>query len=67
MAALGSTSKSQVQDLVTGLQALSDRMDMLRKAGAAHQSVAMVRELREEVRSWRVGVQAIFARLAGAP
>ena len=35
--------------------------------GAAHQSEAMVRELREEVRSWRVGVQAIFARLAGAP
>jgi hypothetical protein len=66
-AALGSTSQAQVQDLVTSLQALSDRMKTLMQARAAHQSDAIVRELREDVHSWRIDVQAIFARLASAP
>jgi len=39
----------------------------LMQARAAHQSEAIVRELREDVHSWRVGVQAILARLASAP
>jgi hypothetical protein len=56
-----------VQDLVTSLQALSDRMNMLMQARTAHQSDAIVRELREDVHSWRIDVQAIFARLASAP
>jgi uncharacterized membrane protein YccC len=66
-AALGTTSQAQVQDLVTSVQALSDRMKTLMQARAAHQSDAIVRELREDVHSWRIGVQAIFARLASAP
>ena len=66
-AALGSTSQAQVQDLVTSLQALSDRMKTLMQARAAHQSDAIVRELLEDVHSWRIDVQAIFARLASAP
>jgi uncharacterized membrane protein YccC len=66
-AALGTTSQAQVQDLVTSLQALSDRMKTLMQARAAHQSDAIVRELREDVHSWRVSVQAIFARLASEP
>jgi uncharacterized membrane protein YccC len=65
--ALGTTTPAQVQDLVTSLQALSDRMQTLMQARAAHQSEAIVRELREDVHSWRVGVQAILARLASAP
>jgi hypothetical protein len=66
-AALGTASQAQVQDLVTSVQALSDRMKTLIQASAAHQSDAMVRELREEMHSWRVGVQAIFARMASEP
>jgi hypothetical protein len=66
-AALGTTSQAQVQDLVTSVQALSDRMKTLMQARAAHQSDAIVRELREDVRGWRVSVQEIFARLASEP
>jgi uncharacterized membrane protein YccC len=65
--ALGTTTPAQIQDLVTSLQALSDRMKTLMQARTAHQSDAMVRELREDMHSWRVGVQAIFARLASVP
>ena len=66
-AALGSTAPAQVRELVTSLQAVSDRMKTLMQARAAHQSDAIVRELREDVHSWRVSVQAIFARLASEP
>jgi hypothetical protein len=66
-AALGTTSQAQAQALVTNVQALSDRMRTLMQARAAHQSDAIVRELREDVRSWRVSVQAIFAHLASEP
>jgi hypothetical protein len=65
--ALGTTTPAQVQDLVTSLQALSDRMKTLIHARAAHQSDAIVRELRDDVRGWRVSVQAIFAHLASEP
>jgi hypothetical protein len=65
--ALGTTTPAQVQDLVTSLQALSDRMKTLMQTRAAHQSEAIARELREDVRSWRVSVQAIFTHLASEP
>jgi hypothetical protein len=42
-------------------------MKTLMQARAAHQSDAIVRELREDVRSWRVSVQAIFTHLASEP
>jgi uncharacterized membrane protein YccC len=65
--ALGTTTPAQVQDLLTSLQVVSDCMQTLMQARTAHQSDAMVRELHEDVHSWRVGMQAIFARLASAP
>jgi hypothetical protein len=64
-AALGNTT--QAQDLITSLQALSYRMKTLVQTRAAAQSDAIVRELLEDLRSWRVSVQEIFARLATEP
>lgn len=66
-AALGSTTPAEVQALVTGVQAISDRMQTLIRARDAHQSAAMVQALREDVRGWRVSVQGILERLASAP
>ena len=66
-AALGSSSPQQVGDLVTSLQALSDRMRMLMDARSAAQSEAIVRELRDEIHSWRVSVQNIFEHLSANP
>jgi hypothetical protein len=66
-AALGGTTPAQVQDLVTSVQAISDRMQTLMRARDAHQSEAMVRALREDVRGWRTSVQGIFDRLASEP
>jgi hypothetical protein len=65
--ALGTTTPAQVQDLLTSLQVVRDCMQTLMQARTAHQSEAIVRELRDDVHSWRVGVQGIFARLASAP
>jgi hypothetical protein len=65
--ALGTTTPAQVQDLLTSLQAVSDRMQTLMQARTAHQSDAMVRALREDVHGWRLSVQAIFVRLATEP
>ena len=66
-AALGSTTPAQMQALLTRVQAISDRMQTLMLARDAQQSAAMVRALREDVRGWRVSVQAIFERLASEP
>jgi hypothetical protein len=65
--ALGTTTPAQVQELLNRLQVVSDCMQTLMQARTAHQSDAMVRELHEDVHSWRVGMQGIFARLASAP
>jgi hypothetical protein len=66
-AALGNTTQAQVQDLITSLQALSYRMKTLVQTGAAVQSDAIVPELLEDVRNWRVSLQEIFERLATEP
>jgi hypothetical protein len=66
-AALGNTTHAQVQDLVTSLQAISYRMRTLVQARPAAQPHAIVRELLEDMRSWRISVQEIFARLATEP
>jgi hypothetical protein len=65
--ARGTTTPAQVQDMLTSLQAVSDRVQTLMQARTAHQSDAMVRALREDVRGWRLSVQAIFAQLATEP
>jgi len=56
-----------VQDLVTSVQAMSDRLQTLMRARDARQSEAMVQALREDVRGWRLSVQGIFDQLASAP
>jgi hypothetical protein len=66
-AALGYTTRAQVQDLVDSLQAIGYRMQTLARVRAAAQSDAIVRELREDMRSWGVSVREIFARLATEP
>jgi uncharacterized membrane protein YccC/ElaB/YqjD/DUF883 family membrane-anchored ribosome-binding protein len=66
-AAVGDTTKVPIQDLVTSLQALSYRMNTLLKVRTDDQSDIIVRELREDVRSWRSKVQEIFAHLATEP
>ncbi|MEJ2197685.1 MAG: FUSC family protein, partial [Desulfuromonadales bacterium] len=66
-AALGDTKKESIQGLVTSLQALSYRMNTLIKVRTSDQSDIIVRELREDVRSWRSKVQEIFAHLATEP
>jgi uncharacterized membrane protein YccC len=66
-AALGGTTPAQVQDLVTSVQAISDRLQTLMRARDARQSEAMVRALREDVRGWRISVQGIFDCLAVDP
>ncbi len=66
-AALGSTTPARVQDLVTSVQAISDRLQTLMRARDARQSAAMVQALREDVRGWRISVQQIFDQLASTP
>jgi hypothetical protein len=66
-AVLGNTTQAQVQDIITSLQAISYRMQKLVQARAAAQSEVIARELLEDLRSWRVGVQEIFACLATGP
>ena len=66
-AALGNTSRDLVQSLLISLQALSYRLQALLEAEPAAQSGSLVRELLEDVRDWRVGVQQAFGRLATDP
>ncbi|MBW2520536.1 MAG: FUSC family protein [Deltaproteobacteria bacterium] len=66
-AALGNATQAQIQGLVTSLQALSYRMNTLINVSTADQADIIVRELQEDVRSWRDKVQQIFAHLATEP
>jgi hypothetical protein len=66
-AALGHASKADVQAVVTAVQTMADRMDALMRARDEPQSPAMARALSEDVRAWRLAVQALTARLAEAP
>jgi uncharacterized membrane protein YccC len=66
-AALGSAKAADVQAVVTAVQAMADRMDALIRTREVPQSPAMARALLEDVRVWRLGVQALFAQLAEAP
>jgi hypothetical protein len=66
-AALGGSTPGQVQSFVNRLWGLSYRMQALLEARAAHQSSALVRELRPDIRSWRTGVESILSSLAVEP
>lgn len=66
-AALGASTPGQVQTFVNRLWGLSYRMQALLEARAVHQSTALVRELRPDIRAWRTGVESILRSLAAAP
>jgi ElaB/YqjD/DUF883 family membrane-anchored ribosome-binding protein len=65
--ALGASTPGQVQTFVNRLWGLSYRMQALLEARAAHQSTALVQELRPDIRAWRTGVESILRSLAVEP
>ena len=64
---LSGQTPDQIQALVASLQALSYRIQDLLEAGALPQSELMVRELRNDVSTWRTAVQEIFGELSKKP
>ncbi len=66
-AALGQAKAADVQAVVTAVQAMADRMEALLRAREVPQSPAMARALSDDVRAWRLAVQALLAQLAEAP
>ena len=64
---LSGQTPDQIQALVASLQALSYRIQDLLEAGALPQSEVMVRELRNDVSTWRTAVQEIFGELSKKP
>jgi hypothetical protein len=66
-AALGETSREQVQSLLTSLQQLSDRLHALLEVRSAREPGHRAQELLEDMGAWRPGVPEAFARLASDP
>ena len=66
-AALGSTTREQIQSLTTSLQALSDRIQALLAERPAAESGPLERELMGEMQDWRAGVREAVARIGAAP
>jgi DNA anti-recombination protein RmuC len=58
--ALPGTTSEQVQELTTNLQALAYRMQEQLEARESRQATFLVRELLEDVRTWRLKVQEVF-------
>ena len=57
----------QVQTLVNGLQAISLRIKDLLNARENPQSTMLVRELIDDVRAWRMALEALFQRWSDNP
>lgn len=66
-AALNDTPPTRVQALVTRAQALAHRMQDLLEARDHPQAELLVRELRDDMSAWRLGVQTRFLGIAEAP
>jgi uncharacterized membrane protein YccC len=66
-AALGGAPPGQVQALVTSAQALAHRVQDLLKARDHPQAEFLVRELLDDMRAWRLGIQTRFLSIAEAP
>ena len=62
--ALPGSSPPQIQAVLTGLQALSYRMQELLAERGTPQSQYLVRELLTDFRAWRLKVQETFRRLS---
>jgi uncharacterized membrane protein YccC len=65
--ALGASKPDEVRAFVNRIWGLSYRMQALLEARAAPQSAELVRELREDVRGWRTGVEDILQGMAVDP
>ena len=65
--ALSGTPMEQVQTLMTSLQLLSYRIERLLGEREKLQAPFLVEQLLEDMRAWRIGIQASFQRLAETP
>jgi hypothetical protein len=64
-AALGDTTRDQVQSLTTSLQALSDRLQaMVEVRPVTDEPSVLARELLADMRAWRVGMKDVLGRLS---
>jgi len=66
-ATLSGTAPQQVQTLVTSLQSLTYRMQHLLEARDTPQAQFLVKELLEDFRAWRLGIQSVLQELADDP
>ena len=64
---LSDNSPEQVEALVSSLQSLTYRMQLLLDERDTPQAQFLVQELLEDFRAWRLGVQGFFQRLAEEP
>ena len=65
--ALPGTTPENVQALLVNIRSISRRMLELQEERANPQSELVVREMREDIREWRIGVQGQFQRLGRDP
>jgi hypothetical protein len=65
--ALSGTPPQQVQALVTSLQSLTYRVQHLLEERDTPQAQFLVQALLEDVRAWRLGLQAVLQQLADDP
>jgi hypothetical protein len=66
-AALGRGSAADAKALATSVQTLAERIEALIRSRGLPQSPAMARALAEDVRAWRLAVQALLLGLARVP
>jgi uncharacterized membrane protein YccC len=66
-ATLSGTAPQQVQTLVTSLQSLTYRMQHLLEERDTPQAQFLVKELLEDFRTWRLGIQSALQELADDP
>lgn len=57
----------QIQTLVTSVQALVYRLEQFLEAGSVPRAEPLSRDLRDDIMTWHVGIETIFARWARNP
>jgi uncharacterized membrane protein YccC len=65
--ALSGTSAAQVQTLVTSLQSLTNRLQLLFRERNTPQAPLLVQNLLADFQAWHTGVQETFQNLSGNP
>ncbi len=64
---LPGTTMDQVKNLLTSLQSLAYRIQLLSEEGNTAQADFLVQEFLKDFRSWRIQVQSCFEQMAAAP